>query len=179
MKNISKLNEKQRKLIEDNYGLIWCIHDKYFRKFTDFDTYKDIANIAICKAALKWDESKGKFGSLLYWQIRSDINKYYRKWHTEQQKLNRIAESLETILPGLDTDELTVGSMLASDENIEDEIVTKVHFQNEFNKLSERNKQVIWMIANGIKQRDIAKEFGKSHQWVSLQVVNFKKALCC
>ena len=179
MRNIRKLNDKQRKLIEDNYGLIWCIHDEHFRKFTDLDTYKDVANIAICKAALKWDESKGDFGSLLYWQLRSEINKYYTKWHTQKETMNRIAESLETVLPGFDNDKVTVKDTIASSEDIEDDVVTRLHFQNEFNKLSDRTKKIVWMMAQGLSQRDIAKEFGKSHQWVSLQIVSFKKKLCC
>lgn len=55
---MKKLNDEQRKLIEDNYSLIWHLHEKYFTKFTDFDTYMDLGRMAICKAALKWDESK-------------------------------------------------------------------------------------------------------------------------
>ena len=179
MRNIKKLNDKQRKLIEDNYGLIWCIHDEHFRKFTDFDVYKDIANIAICKAALKWDESKGSFGTFLEWQLRSEVQKYYKKWYTKKEKMNRITESLEEILPGFDTDELTVGSAITSNDNTEDEAITKFHFENEFSKLSDRNQKIIHMMAQGFTQRDIAKEFGKSHQWVSLQIVPFKKKLCC
>ncbi len=30
-----------------------------------FDTYMDLGRMAICKAALKWDESKGTFGTYL------------------------------------------------------------------------------------------------------------------
>lgn len=51
---MKKLNDEQRKLIEDNYALIWHLHEKYFTKFTDFDTYMDLGRMAICKAALKW-----------------------------------------------------------------------------------------------------------------------------
>ena len=39
---MKKLNDEQRKLIEDNYSLIWHLHEEYFTKFTDFDTYMDL-----------------------------------------------------------------------------------------------------------------------------------------
>ena len=55
---MKKLNDEQRKLIEDNYSLIWHLHEEHFTKFKDFDTYMDLGRMAICKAALKWDESK-------------------------------------------------------------------------------------------------------------------------
>ena len=74
---MKKLNDEQRKLIEDNYSLIWHLHEKYFTKFKDFDTYMDLGRMAICKAALKWDESKGNFGTYFRWVLQSEINKYY------------------------------------------------------------------------------------------------------
>ena len=74
---MKKLNDEQQRLIEDNYSLIWHLHEKYFTKFTDFDTYMDLGRMAICKAALKWDESKGNFGTYFRWVLQSEINKYY------------------------------------------------------------------------------------------------------
>ena len=67
---MKKLNDEQRKLIEDNYSLIWHLHEKYFTKFKDFDTYMDLGRMAICKAALKWDESKGNFGTYFRWVLQ-------------------------------------------------------------------------------------------------------------
>ena len=112
---MKKLNDEQRKLIEDNYSLIWHLHEKYFTKFTDFDRYMDLGRMAICKAALKWDESKGTFGTYLFWVLRSEVNQYYTKWHRPTEKMNRNAESLDTPLAGYEPeDDITIGTTLMS-----------------------------------------------------------------
>lgn len=176
---MKKLNDEQRKLIEDNYSLIWHLHEEHFTKFTDFDTYMDLGRMAICKAALKWDESKGAFGTYFCWVLRTEISQYYAKWHRLKEKMNRNAESLDTPLPGYEPeDDITIGTTLMSSDNVEDQVLTKVHFWNEFNKLPDKHKKVMIMLSQGLTQRDVANEFGKSHQWVSLQVTKFKKALC-
>lgn len=176
---MKKLNDEQRKLIEDNYSLIWHLHEKYFTKFTDFDTYMDLDRMAICKAALKWDESKGAFGTFFRWVLQTEINQYYTKWYRPTEKMNRNAESLDTPLAGYEPeDDITIGTTLMSKDNVEDEVLTKVHFQNEFDKLAPRNKKIITLKQKGLTQRQIASQLGITHQWVSQNIVQFKKALC-
>lgn len=175
---MKKLNDEQRKLIEDNYSLIWHLHEEHFTKFKDFDTYMDLGRMAICKAALKWDESKGNFGTYFRWVLQSEINKYYIKWHSPTEKMNRNAESLDApVDERVDAEELTIGSLLVSNDDIESQALTTVYYQGEFNKLSDKQKKIIYMLLDDIEHKYIAKEFGKSIQWVSWQLGNIKKIM--
>lgn len=175
---MKKLNDEQRKLVEDNYSLIWHLHEKYFTKFKDFDTYMDLGRMVICKAALKWDESKGNFGTYFRWVLQSEINKYYIKWHSPTEKMNRNAESLDApVDERVDAEELTIGSLLVSNDDIESQALTTVYYQGEFNKLSDKQKKIIYMLLDDIEHKYIAKEFGKSIQWVSWQLGNIKKIM--
>ena len=58
-----QLNDEQRKLVEDNHNLIYqyLIDNKLPQ-----DEYYDIAAIGLCKAALKYDTSKGAFSTYVY-----------------------------------------------------------------------------------------------------------------
>ena len=68
-----------------------------FTKFKDFDTYMDLGRMAICKAALKWDESKGNFGTYFRWVLQSEINKYYIKWHSPTGRKRREPTPLQIL----------------------------------------------------------------------------------
>ena len=107
------------------------------------------------------------------------MNQYYTKWHRLTEKMNRNAESLDTPLAGYELeDDITIGTTLMSKDNVEDEVLTKVHFQKEFDKLAPRNKKIITLKQKGLTQRQIASQLGITHQWVSQNIVQFKKALC-
>ena len=150
---MKKLNDEQRKLIEDNYSLIWHLHEKYFTKFKDFDTYMDLV-------------------------LQSEINKYYIKWHSPTEKMNRNAESLDTpVDERVDAEELTIGSLLVSNDDVESQALTTVYYQGEFNKLSDKQKKIIYMLLEDLEHKYIAQEFGKSIQWVSWQLGNIKKLM--
>ena len=92
--------------------------------------------------------------------------------------MNRTAESLDTpVDERVDAEELTIGSLLVSNDDVESQALTTVYYQGEFNKLSDKQKKIIYMLLDDIEHKYIAKEFGKSIQWVSWQLDNIKKLM--
>ena len=115
----------------------------------------------------------------IFWVLRSEVNQYYTKWHRLTEKMNRNAESLDTPLAGYELeDDITIGTTLMSRDNVEDEVLTKVHFKMSLINWQLRNKKIITLKQKGLTQRQIASQLGITHQWVSQNIVQFKKALC-
>lgn len=82
-----KLTEEQRKLVEENHNLIYGFLRKYK---LDIDEYYDIAAFGLCKAAIKYDSSRGIFSSFAYECIKSEI---YHQWSYDTRE-RRIPSSL-------------------------------------------------------------------------------------
>lgn len=67
-----QLNDEQRKLVADNHNLIYqYLIDNNLPQ----DEYYDIAAIGLCKAALKYDTSKGAFSTYVYKAIKNNISR--------------------------------------------------------------------------------------------------------
>lgn len=72
------LTEKQRKLIEDNYGLI-----NYFLQFYDYDIneYEDLlgyCHLYICDTARTYNSEKGSYSTLVGKAVRSAVYNFRR-----------------------------------------------------------------------------------------------------
>ena len=50
-----KLNDEQRKLVEQNHNLIYSAMTKCGIRRQDFDDYYGFASIGLCKAAIDYD----------------------------------------------------------------------------------------------------------------------------
>jgi DNA-directed RNA polymerase specialized sigma subunit len=70
---MKKLNDEQRKLIEDNYKLIRFLYRRSYTRVCSWEVFQGLGHEAICKAALGYDPSKGKFTTYFTWKIKQAI----------------------------------------------------------------------------------------------------------
>ena len=68
-----RMTDEQRKLVEDNHNLIYGFLNK--KELTD--DYYDIVALGLCKAAMNYDESKGRFSTLAFKCMDREIGIYY------------------------------------------------------------------------------------------------------
>lgn len=175
---MEKLNDEQRKLIEDNYSLIGYFYKKYFSTFEDYDEYKGLAHIAICKTATKYDPTKGKFGTIFYRIMRTEISHYYTTINYEVRRANLEALSLEKTPNGYDSESLKIGNIIPDHkQDVESMVVERVYFQMGFNKLSEKRKTIAKLRYLGYEQKEIGKIVGMTHQGVSDHLQKIKKVM--
>lgn len=177
---MEKLNDEQRKLIEDNYALISYFYKKYFSTFEDYDEYKGLAHIAICKTAAKYDPTKGRFGTIFFWALKTEISHYYTTINYEVRKANLEALSFEMPLSlnRYDSTDLTVGNIVSDKkEDVGDVAVERVYFQTRFDKLSEKRKMIARLRYFGYEQKEIGKMIGMTHQGVSDHLQKIRKAM--
>lgn len=109
---MKKLNDEQRKLIEDNYSLIKYFYGRKFKNLIDYDTYLGVAHVAICKAAYTYDSSKSKFTSYFFLKLKTDISRYFRSINSEVRRVHLDAISLESTLNGYDDENMVLENIL-------------------------------------------------------------------
>ena len=71
---MKKLNDEQRKLIEDNYKLIRFLYRRSYTRVCSWEVFQGLGHEAMCKAALGYDPSKGKFTTYLLGKLNKQLN---------------------------------------------------------------------------------------------------------
>lgn len=156
-----QLNDEQRKLVEDNHNLIYqyLIDNKLPQ-----DEYYDIAAIGLCKAALKYDTSKGAFSTYVYRAIQNNIsrNKVTEKRHTVSAMSYNVMASVH----GEETDVEYIETFL-SNTDVENENVAKTFFKWFIEYMSLRELQIMYCKSKNMTDREIGKKYNVTHAAIS------------
>ena len=79
---VKKMTETQRKLAEENYGLIGGFCNLYN---LNSDDYSDILSLALCESAMRYDASKGiAFSTYTYQIMNNRMIDEYRKTQSRE-----------------------------------------------------------------------------------------------
>ena len=144
-----QLNDEQRKLVADNHNLIYqYLIDNNLPQ----DEYYDIAAIGLCKAALKYDTSKGAFSTYVYRAIRNNISK--EKVTEKRHTVNAMSYNVTASVHGEETD-------------VENENVTKTFFKWFIEYMSLRELQIMYCKSKNMTDREIGKVYHVSHAAIS------------
>lgn len=96
-----KLNDAQRKMVEDNHNLIyWYIS----RHNLDINEYYDLLAIELCHTAMKHDESRGSFANYFKLRVDGRIRNEYRDTQAQKRLHTKVAllDNLHTIVDDCD-----------------------------------------------------------------------------
>ena len=174
-----KLTEEQRKLIEENHNLIYG-----FLKINelDKDEYYDTAAFGLCKAAIKYDSSKGIFSSFAYKCMTSEM---YHQWSYDARKC-RIPKKIiysYNHFHNVENNEQVVNTDLTSFEwnknnnhnrDVADIITEKEKISKFLPLLKEEEWSIVKYLVSGFNQQEIADKFNISHQAVSEKIKNIR-----
>ena len=158
------MTEEATKLVEENHNLIYS----YLHKMRlDIDEYYDLAAIGLCKAANAFEISKGyKFSTFAYRCMNNEVVMQMRKEN------RRIVPLL--ILDGEDD---SIYPFLASDICIEDEILSTTRFQTVIKNMPPKKQRIIFLIASGMTQQEIANKLHVSQSCISKVLAGLKTSL--
>ena len=165
-----QLNDEQRKLVADNHNLIYqYLIDNNLPQ----DEYYDIAAIGLCKAALKYDASKGAFSTYAYRAIKNNISrdKVTEKRHT----VNAMSYNVTASVHGEETDVEYIETFL-SNTDVENENVTKTFFKWFIEYMSLRELQIMYCKSKNMTDREIGKVYHVSHAAISRVCRRIKNA---
>ena len=158
-----KLTENQSKLVEQNHNLIYGFAKKYN---LDIEEWYDILALALCKAALAFDDKKAKFSTLYYLCASQMVEVERRKWRTQKRIPKESCISLDE---PLDSDnELTLKTCLA-DTRIDfvKDLELKDQLSTLLKTLSDRDKKILKLVQLEVPQEIIGKIVGMPQSSVS------------
>lgn len=157
-----KLNHEQQKLVEENHNLIY----QYLidNKLPQSDYY-DIAAIALCNAAMKYDSSKNvAFSTYVYRAIGNTIKKY--KVHDKRHVVDAMSYNVTSTVHGEGT-EVEHLETFESRDDVEEENVTKEFFRWFIEYMSLRELQIMYHKTKNMTDREIGKIYGVTHSAIS------------
>lgn len=171
---MSNITEAQKKLIEDNHNLIYS----FLRKHQlPKDEYYDLAAIGLCRAGLTYNKSKAHFSTYAYKCMSTYVFCEVRKLH----KAKRIPQHMLLYYQDeIDRDENNKQSYdiyLQSDDNVEEEVLFKTLLSELVDKLSPRDRIIIYLLGQGYSHGCIAKKLKCSRSLISMVKRAFMRQL--
>lgn len=166
------MNERQKRLVEENHNLIYFCLKKYDLSESEF---YDIAAIGLIKAAKAYNEQEIKFSTFAVNCIGNEIKKEYKK-RTLKRKIpyDKVVSANKNMGQSLN-DYYTI--IQNGNENLEEKVCTEDLIKKITRKLDDRKKKIMIMLIDGYKMSDIAKELNVSHQRVQQIRKDIKKVM--
>lgn len=157
------LNEIQKKLVEDNIGLVY----HFIRRYNLCESeYYDVAAIALCKAALTYTNGIGKFSSYALLVIRNEVYTALKKDAVRSKHCMYIYDVIDSLLP--------------AKQNIESSFIDKESVDRllkAIDNLPSQEKQIVKLRLRGFTQCAIGKELGISQPTVTKRLKDIKELL--
>ena len=162
------LNDKQRKLVEDNHNLIYFYAKKYN---VSLDEYYDTLALALCYAASNYDSSKGTFSTLaiktMHFKIQNDYTHNTRK---KSIPIDKVVHYENT---------WAMGDLVVSNVSPEVQVIKKQYNHEMINKMldlldDKRDKQILYYKLNDLTLTEIGKKLNLTHQSVSRLLKNIR-----
>lgn len=139
------------------------------------EDYYDLAAIGLCKAGSKFNGSKSKFSTYAYKCMFTTVFAEIRN-----RKAEKRIQDYQVVYYQAEFDDSNGGdtstflNYIPSKENVEDNVLSEIIFEEYMNKLNERDRQIFTLFSDGYKQREISKIVGCSQTQVSI----VKQKLC-
>lgn len=150
-----KLNDEQRKLVEQNHNLIYSAMRKFGIKEKDFDDYYGIAAIGLCKAAVDYDVTRTKsFSTYVYLCIQNEIT-LYNKWQFRQRRDIRKVVSYNQLLNDWDESDKEYSFLLNDDKNFEENSIFRLIFKDKSYIINNKDRMIIALKAQGYTIKEI------------------------
>ena len=177
---MNKLTEIQKKLVEENINLAYkFVSTKGLKYDYDYDESLSIAFLGLVKASLYYNSEKSKFSTYAYLCIEQQFLLQKRRERAKKRDILLVSLN-EVQYQGVDGSEIALEDMLADNEDLINSVITQVTSDDILlNKLNEREKEVIKLLYQGKKQREVAKILNTSQPYVSRVLKKFKKLLYC
>lgn len=136
------------------------------------EDYYGIAAIGLCKAVASWDADKAKLSYYALTVIRNELLQECRK---ENRRIKAI--SLNAPMSAMDSD-ITLGDTIPAEDKLEawengEEVRTAIIKAC----LTDRDRNIMWQWAAGVRQKDIAVNVGICRTYVNRIINKCKKRI--
>ena len=159
------LTVEQCKLIEENHNLIYDVAHK--RKL-DVDEHYDILAVGLCKAAVGYDETKGKFSTFAFKCMNNEYENYVSHLNIKSCIPKKMIMSYD--IPINDNSEMTIGNLLSDDFDTAEHVIWGITYSEFLSLLNKEEKTILNYIKFGLNQNQIGKKINKTQQFVSYAI---------
>jgi RNA polymerase sigma factor (sigma-70 family) len=146
----------KQQLIEDNMNLVYSLVSKEYRSHLNDEDIIQAGMLGLCKAADKWDESRGNFSTYAWYSIRNAIIDEFKQRAKHQGVL-----SLDYEVDDGDGGKVPFGSFRVGQEDV-GYVDTDVNVE----RLTPTQLKVFELYRNGVPTKEIASTLGVSRQCV-------------
>lgn len=186
------MTEKHKELVEKNYNLIHHVLKKFIFPKDKYEDYEQIGALALCKAALLYDESKGfKFTTFAVSYIKYSLLTYFRTYEMSLIKLplkvyqdtisgkkrNIRYDSYEEILESTTSNWEPRSDQNESVQHLEEQIVDDLYIESVLSTLTEEEAKMFDYLLEGYSQSDIAKIYNCSRANINIKIQAIRKKL--
>ena len=173
-----KLNDEQRKIVEQNHNLIYSAMRNYGIFDENFDDYYGAAAIGLCKAVLNYDSrTNNTLSTFAYACINNELYSQIRMKNTESNKLNDNALSYNATYMTPSGEETSGEEFMLVQKNFEKNLVFKLLFQDTIRILDNKERAMILLRANGHTYQEIANYYGVSRQAIQTKMKKIQDKL--
>lgn len=174
-----KMTTEQQKLVEENHSLVYfCLRRRgliteHEGDYCRGDDWYGIACEGLCKAAIAFDESKGKFSTFAVTCIDNELRKAQKFMY---DRTPAYIGSVDELLFDDDGNDTTVLDTISSGEDMENSVVSDMYAKNlesvvrsaiETVAIKDRDREILRRILNGEQESKLAREYGLSRQGVN------------
>ena len=156
------LDEKQKKLVEENHKLIYYTLNKYK---LNSEEYYDILAIGLCKAAIKFDPERSKFSTFAIKVMYNEFLQHDRDENANKRKVNKNTLSLNHRMkdPKNESRTCEFGDLLTDGR----EPFMDVIHMNLKDILTKKELLVCQLSYNGYNQTQIGEKLGVTQSYAS------------
>ena len=169
-----RLNDEQRKLVEQNHNLIYSAMYKFGIRNEKFDDYYGVAAVGLCKAGMHFNIFKGSFSTVAYKCIHSELRKQIRDDNALYRKSDRDSVSYNATIFQQEDNSICTENILLVDENFEENLISTLLFLDKLEILYNIDKKIIALVIYGYTQEEIGKALGISRQAVQQHIYRMR-----
>lgn len=139
------------------------------------EDYYDLAAIGLCKAGSKFDGDKSKFSTYAYKCMFTTVFSEIRSQKAEKRIKNyQLVYYQAEFDDSNGSDKFTFMNYIPSKENVEENVLSEIIFEEYMSKLKDRDKRIFILFSEGYNQNEIGRIVGCSQA----QVSRVRKELC-
>lgn len=133
--------------------------------------------IGLCRAAIAYDENRGKFSSLAYKCMDSEMKKYYMEVYKDsvipQDKI--VSYDIEIYKDSDDGSTLFLSDCLEDKKsNTYNIVAKKIILEEVIEELKPKEREIMILMMKGMRQQDIATKFKCPRQTINQHVKNIR-----
>ena len=162
------MTAEQQKLVIDNEKLVYYIILKHYKPYIHDEDVKQTGILALCKAAIMFDQSKGyKFATYASQSIYNEISSFLSK---NNKNINMY--SLDYVYNNKDSkSECTLSDIIEDDKNYIDDFIDSYSIRENLIKLESRLNMQQFIVYDKYKSgktcKEIAQELGLSVTYIN------------